>query len=339
MLSRMQLVACIFVPLLVLVGAYGLVRVSLPGAGDVETADDDFSEEERIGQITDAFRLYAQAFENRFPEVDRLYGDELMAAVRENLKIPPYAGRSTAFGFGRLTFLQRNDPTFGYHGSGAKLGDAKRVLVHWSTADGMSQVIFCDLCHRKVEHRELWSLLSPWQTLANQCVVRVGSGGSGTVITANGLIVTADHVLPSKCSSVDIRFADGRVIASKVESRSKRFDVAVLKIPVDQPIPFIRLAERRVANDEPAAVIGFVGGRTEPLIRNVRTVQYVLDELITTWNKVGGGDSGGAVLDAKGCLIGVLLGPADPYPRTCRTISSLTLLKAFPVLTEKANPK
>src|ERR1700732_3064188 len=149
MLSRMQFVACIFVPLLVLVGAYGLVRVSLPGAGDVETADDDFSEEERIGQITDAFRLYAQAFENRFPEVDRLYGDELMAAVRENLKIPPHAGRSAVAGFGRLTFLQRNDPTFGYHGSGAKLGDAKRVLVHWSTADGMSQVIFCDLCHRE----------------------------------------------------------------------------------------------------------------------------------------------------------------------------------------------
>jgi S1-C subfamily serine protease len=138
-----------------------------------------------------------------------------------------------------------------------------------------------------------------------------------------------------KGSQVDIAFVDGRVQSALVVARSKRFDVAVLKIAVEQPIPHVKLGEQRVAPDEPAWVIGYGGGRSEPAIREVRTVQYVLDELITTWNKVIGGDSGGAVIDAKGRLIGVLLGPADPRPRTCRTISSLTLADVFPILVER----
>ena len=334
-LTTMQWIACVLFPVVVLVGAYRLVRDSQPGAAQTDAAATDyFSEEERVGQIIDAFTLYAQAFDNRFPDVDRLYGDELMRAVRDKLSIPSMAGRSPAAGFGRLTLLQRIDPTFGYHGSGARLGDAHRVLVHWSTSQGKTQVVFCDLSHREVDERDLPALLSPWQTSANQCVVRVGSGGSATVVSPDGLIVTADHVLPVKGSRVDISFVDGRVKSARVVTRSKRFDVGVLKIEVEQPIPFIKLGERRVATGELAWVIGYGGGRSEPLVRQVRTVQYVLDELITTWNQVRGGDSGGAVLDGDGRLIGIMLAPADPRPRTCRTISYLTLPAVFPILVE-----
>jgi hypothetical protein len=334
-LATMQWAACILFPVLVLVSAYRLVRSSLPDAQTDAAANDYFSEEEQIGQITDAFRLYAQAFDNRFPDVEYFYGDALMRAVREKLSIPSMAGRSPLAGFGRLTLLQRTDPTFGYHGSGARLGDTNRVLVHWSTAQGKTQVVFCDLSHRQVDASELPALLSPWETIANQCVVRIASGGSGTVVSPDGLIVTADHVLPVNVSRVDIAFVDGRVKSALVVARSKRFDVGVLKIEVERPIPFVKLGDRRVDTDEPAWVIGYGGGRSEPAIRQVRTVQYVLDELITTWNKVIGGDSGGPVIDANGHLIGVLLGPADPRPRTCRTISSLTLPAVFPILVER----
>jgi hypothetical protein len=333
---RIKVIIYALTPILVFGSAYRLARVFLPASEDAAATHDElFSEEEWIEQIADAFRLYAQAFENRFPDVEYLYGDELMGAVREKLKIPRCAGWSPASGFGRLTKLQRSDPTFGYHGSGASLGDPNRVLVHWSTAEGRSRVIFCDLSHREVDGGELLNLLSPWQTVANQCVVRVGSGGSGTIVSPKGLIVTAAHVLPSSGSSIDIHFADGRAMTSTVVAQSKRFDVAVLRIPVDQSIPFVRLEERHVSEDQVAWIIGYGGGRSEPAIRQVRTVQYVLDELITTWNNVIGGDCGGAVLNAKGCLIGVLDTLAEPHPRYCRTISSPTLLKVFPVLLEQ----
>ncbi len=374
---RIKVIIYALTPILVFGSAYRLARVFLPASEDAAATHDElFSEEEWIEQIADAFRLYAQAFENRFPDVEYLYGDELMGAVREKLEIPRCAGWSPASGFGRLTKLQRSDPTFGYHGSGASLGDPNRVLVHWSTAEGRSRVIFCDLSHREVDGGELLNLLSPWQTVANQCVVRVGSGGSetiispkglivtaahvlpssgssidihtvanqcvvrvgsgsGTIVSPKGLIVTAAHVLPSSGSSIDIHFADGRAMTSTVVAQSRRFDVAVLRIPVDQSIPFVRLEERHVSEDQVAWIIGYGGGRSEPAIRQVRTVQYVLDELITTWNNVIGGDCGGAVLNAKGCLIGVLDTLAEPHPRYCRTISSPTLLKVFPVLSEQ----
>jgi hypothetical protein len=374
---RIKVIIYALTPILVFGSAYRLARVFLPASEDAAATHDElFSEEEWIEQIADAFRLYAQAFENRFPDVEYLYGDELMGAVREKLEIPRCAGWSPASGFGRLTKLQRSDPTFGYHGSGASLGDPNRVLVHWSTAEGRSRVIFCDLSHREVDGGELLNLLSPWQTVANQCVVRVGSGGSetiispkglivtaahvlpssgssidihtvanqcvvrvgsgsGTIVSPKGLIVTAAHVLPSSGSSIDIHFADGRAMTSTVVGQSRRFDVAVLRIPVDQSIPFVRLEERHVSEDQVAWIIGYGGGRSEPAIRQVRTVQYVLDELITTWNNVIGGDCGGAVLNAKGCLIGVLDTLAEPHPRYCRTISSPTLLKVFPVLSEQ----
>ena len=47
----------------------------------------------------------------------------------------------------------------------------------------------------------------------------------------------------------------------------------------------------------------------------------------------------GAVLDARGRLIGVLLAPADPHPKTCRTTASPTLLALFPVLARPAAPR
>jgi hypothetical protein len=330
--SRFRCSLCLLVPLLVFVAAYWLVRTLRPDAAHEEDSRNVFTEEEQIGQITDAFQLYAQAFDNRFPEVDHFYGDELMRAVLDKLHLPPGAGRSPRCGFGRLTVLQRDDPSFGYRGSGARLGDPHRVLAHWSARGNRMHVLLCDLSHHEVDAGNLPSLLAPWQPATNRSVVRVVSGGSGTVVSPGGLIVTADHVVPSGDSKVDVRFEDGRVLSAAVVARSKRFDVALLRIPVDAPIPFIQMARQRVAEGQPAWVAGYGGGRSDPLLREVRTVRYVLDELITSWNLVGGGDSGAPVLDADGRLIAVLLGPADPTPTTCRTISSPTLLNLFPVL-------
>jgi hypothetical protein len=333
-LSTVPLAASIILPALVFVLAYGLLRPLSPSSEEEHSARDDFTEDERIEQIIDAFTLYAEAFDNRFPDVERFYGDELMAAVRDRLDLPALAGHSPRGGFGHLTRLQRTNATFAYHGAGAKRGDVRRVLVHWSLEDGKAVVIFCDLSYRRVFECELPALLSPWRSLADQCVVRIGDGGSGTVVSPEGFIVTADHVVPADGSDVRVRFADGRVTGAELIGRSRKLDIAVLRIGAPQPLPFARLEPRHVRDDEPAWIAGYGGGVSEALIREVRTVRYVLDELITTWNRVRGGDSGGPVLDASGCLIGVVLGPGDLRPRTCRTTAAHAILERFPALRE-----
>jgi hypothetical protein len=272
--SGLPLVVSILLPALVFVLVYGLLRPSSPGIEGEQRACDDFTEDEQIEQIIDAFTLYAQAFESRFPDVDRIYGDELMAAVRDKLDLPPLAGHSPRSGFPRLTTLQQTDATVAYHGAGAKRGDARCVLVHWSLADGTSVVIFCDLSYRRVGERELPALLSPWRLLADQCVVRIGNEGSGTVVSPQGYIVTADHVVPSDGSDVSVRFADGRVSRAELIDRSRRLDIAVLRIAAPPPFPFKRLEPRHARDDEPAWIVGYGGGVSEALIRKVRTMRY-----------------------------------------------------------------
>ena len=233
--------------------------------------------------------------------------------------------------------LQRTDPTFGYYGSEVTFGDGDRVLTHWSSARNRHEVIFGDLSHRETDDIGLESVLSPWQGMANQCVVSVGPGGSGTVVSQDGLILTANHVLDADSATTKIYFVDGRVLEANVLERSKRLDVAVLRIPVNRPIPFVELERNPVDAGEPVWLIGYGGGRSDPLIREATTTRYVLDELITTWNNIIGGDSGGAVFDSRGHLAGVILGPGDIYKRTLRTLSTPAIRDLFSVLREEAN--
>jgi hypothetical protein len=142
-----RLVAYALIPAAVFVGAYRfLKRMSVPAV-----AKPEFSDSEQLSQITDAFRLYAQAFDGRFPDIDHFHGDELMASIEAKLKLPALAGHSPRWGFSHLTVLQRTDPTFRYYGSGNRLGEPDRALVHWSTAAGKTQVILADLSHREVD--------------------------------------------------------------------------------------------------------------------------------------------------------------------------------------------
>jgi S1-C subfamily serine protease len=164
--------------------------------------------------------------------------------------------------------------------------------------------------------------------------VRVGGDGSGTVVSSDGLILTADHVVPADNSGVDIHFADGRTMRATVVERSKRLDVALLRISADQSIPFVEIEKGAIADSQSVWAIGYPLGRLDPQIREAKTKQIVLDELITTWNNVSGGDSGGALLDARGHFVGVILGPGDPHRRTLRAASSRSVRSTFPILVD-----
>jgi len=94
-LDGMRFVAYALAPIALFVAAYHLLRYSNVGS----VAKPGFTREEQVSQITDAFRLYGQAFDRRFPDHDEFRGDVLMAEVVRKLDLPNLAGHSPRWGF------------------------------------------------------------------------------------------------------------------------------------------------------------------------------------------------------------------------------------------------
>src|SRR5689334_8832795 len=62
-------------------------------------------------------------------------------------------------------------------------------------------------------------------------------GGTGTIWSADGLIVTNHHVVPG--DSAEVETFDGRTFAARVVNRDPDVDLAMLKVQVDglTPLP------------------------------------------------------------------------------------------------------
>lgn len=278
-------------------------------------------------QIVDALKLHAEAFDGRFP--DRLYGDSLIAKVWAKLALPKTVGHSPRAGFAHLTVLKREEPSFRYYGQRVLFGEGDRVLLHWSTQADTNTIVFGDLTCREVNDVDLVSILNPWKDVATNCVVRV-MGGSGVIISPDGLIVTANHVVHNS-DFATIRYHDGQVARAAVVDRSVRLDVALLRCDVKDAVPFIEMETIPVEKGESVWAIGYPQGSTAPRIREASSYRYVLDELITIHNRdIRGGDSGGALLNRNGKLVGVVLGPGDGHFTYIRSASCVGIRNRWP---------
>lgn len=290
-----------------------------------------FTQEEIAEQVADAFRLYIESSGGQFPDVAQFHGDALMHQLEGDLQLPHFAADSVRWGFSHLTTLQRNDRTFRYFGAGRVEGNGDAVIAHWSTTQGRHQVVFDDLTHRVIDDAELASLTSPWIDLARNCVVRV-EHGSGTVVSANGLILTANHVLGSKGGAVNVTFADDTAATAVIVQRNQRLDIALLRLNVRPNMPGMPIASATPAAPDSLWMIGYPSGRVSPLIREARTTRTILHELIVASQGVAGGDSGGAVVNDHGELVGVIIGPASAGLVQIRATDARAILDAFPTL-------
>ncbi len=141
-----------------------------------------------------------------------------------------------------------------------------------------------------------------------------GSEGSGVVYRSDGLIVTNDHVV-GDAESVTIAFADGKRQPAKLVASDPVTDLAVLRTE-RRGLPAARFAEGLPQVGELAIAIGnplgfentVTAGVISGLQRSVPGAAArapALVDLIQTDAPISPGNSGGALVDADGEVVGI----------------------------------
>jgi serine peptidase DegS len=135
--------------------------------------------------------------------------------------------------------------------------------------------------------------------------------GSGVIVDAAGHIVTNHHVI-ANAESVQVALADGRVADARVVGRDPDTDLAVLKIDLT-PLPIAELgrSDQLKVGDVVLAIgnpIGLSQTVTHGIVSATSRQQLgiaALEDFIQTDAPINFGNSGGALVDSSGALVGI----------------------------------
>ncbi len=139
--------------------------------------------------------------------------------------------------------------------------------------------------------------------------------GSGFVVSADGYVVTNDHVVDG-ASSVQVAIGDGVKQVARVVGVDASTDLALLKVdPGDKRLATLRLGDSDgVAVGDASYAIGNPYGLDRTLTTGVisaldRSISspngYAIANVLQTDAALNPGNSGGPLLDAAGAVIGV----------------------------------
>ena len=135
--------------------------------------------------------------------------------------------------------------------------------------------------------------------------------GSGFIISADGIIVTNNHVVKG-ARTLSVTLDDGSVLPAKVIGTDPRTDIAVLKVEARHPLPFIQLGNSRdvrpgewvVAMGNPFGLGGSVtAGIVSAVSRDIGAGPY--DQFIQVDAPINQGNSGGPLFTQDGKVIGM----------------------------------
>ncbi|BCU75491.1 trypsin-like peptidase domain-containing protein [Luteolibacter sp. LG18] len=137
---------------------------------------------------------------------------------------------------------------------------------------------------------------------------QTGSSGSGIVTSADGLILTAAHVVQG-VDELLVVFPNGKQINGRVLGANYSKDIAMVKIDQAGPWPFVERGNSKTlgAGDWLVAMghsAGFDPNRTPP-VRFGRVISKGPGNFFTSDCTLIGGDSGGPIFDLQGRIVGI----------------------------------
>ena len=148
--------------------------------------------------------------------------------------------------------------------------------------------------------------------------------GSGVVVSPDGYIVTNNHVV-AEASEVTVTFNDRYTAKAKVVGADPSTDIAVLKVEGDKDLPFmefgnsddVRLGQWVLAvgfplNLDATVTAGIVSAKGRSIGVNKQRSASAIESFIQTDAAVNPGNSGGALVNTDGKLVGVNSAIASP---------------------------
>ena len=142
--------------------------------------------------------------------------------------------------------------------------------------------------------------------------IQVGSSqGSGVIVSEDGYVLTAAHVVATSFQRPKVILTDGRETQCRVLGVDRELDIAVLKITEEGPWPSVSLAEpeefERVKAGAWCLATGHPGGyeKTRPPVLRLGRIVRIEKNVLQSDGPLLGGDSGGPLFDFEGHVIGI----------------------------------
>jgi len=146
------------------------------------------------------------------------------------------------------------------------------------------------------------------------CTVPSAGSGSGVVLSADGMILTNYHVI-ANAENIQVTLADGRVIKADVAGKARDDDLAVVRVDVGgRKLEAIELAgsEGLTVGQKVLAIGNPFGlgqtlttGTVSMVSRDIRDEGRIMRDMIQIDAAVNPGNSGGALVNSKGELVGM----------------------------------
>jgi len=135
--------------------------------------------------------------------------------------------------------------------------------------------------------------------------------GSGVIVDDSGHIVTNHHVI-ANAEEIQVQLADARVAGAHIVGRDPDTDLAVLKIDLT-PLPVVTFgrSDQLKVGDVVLAIgnpLGLSQTVTHGIVSATGRQQLgiaLLEDFIQTDAPINSGNSGGALIDTRGALIGI----------------------------------
>ncbi|MDQ1296544.1 MAG: serine protease Do, partial [Bacteroidota bacterium] len=219
--------------------------------------------------------------------------------------------------------------------AGIEMQDAKAILTSFEMQEGQIDFTYAaeQTVHAVVHVRTKTMVSQPDNPIMDWFYGdrfsskprEVAGFGSGVIISSDGYIITNNHVIED-AENIEVKLNDNRIFKAELVGRDPSTDIALLKIKADN-LTYLKygdsdklkvgewvLAVGNPFNLTSTVTAGIVSAKGRSL--GLLNTEYRIESFIQTDAALNPGNSGGALVDTKGLLVGItsaIYSPSGAY--------------------------